>query len=180
MRIAICGASTTVKPACLKLSYELGKAIAKAGIVLVMGAGCGYPLEAAKGSFHCNGKVIAVSPARNKAEHVGVYGFQTDYFTQVIYTGEGIPRRNYSIIENSDSAIMIGGQIGTLNEFSIAFHRHKPIGVLKGSGGITCLLPEIAKICEKDFETRLIVYEDAPEALLNKLLSLMHKNKPFP
>ncbi len=166
MKIGICGASIDLKKEVLERSYEIGKLIAAQSYTLIMGAGRGYPLEAAKGCYENNGKVIAISPADNEIEHREKYGFKTDYFSEIIYTGEGIPRRNFDIIEQSDAIIIIGGQIGTLNEFTIAHHMQKVIGILSDSAGITEIIPSIIRRCDKNNESRNIVYSRIPERLV--------------
>lgn len=170
IKIGVCGASVDLKDEVLKRSFRLGKAIADNSCVLIMGAGRGYPKEAAKGCFENKGKVIGISPAKDKSEHLDLYGFNLDYFSEVDYTGVGIPKRNYNIIEESDAIVIIGGQIGTLNEFTIAYHLGKVIGVLEGSGGVTPLLPEISKVCNKDDENDKVVFSNDPKLLINKIL----------
>jgi uncharacterized protein (TIGR00725 family) len=170
MKIAICGAS--VPPFdnnILKKSYEIGKEIALNNHILRFGGCWGYPYEAAKGAFERKGKVVAISPGKDREEHVKKYNFPADNFTEAEYTGLGIPGRNIPLISNSDATIIISGQIGTLNEFTIAFHQKKAIGVLKGSGGITELIREIAEICRKVGEEDKVVYEKEPKELVKKL-----------
>ncbi|MBI2559061.1 LOG family protein [Candidatus Woesearchaeota archaeon] len=173
MKIAVCGASLPpFDKSVLKKSYEIGREIAVNKHVLRFGGCRGYPYEAAKGAFENNGKVKAISPAKSKEEHIRKYKFPQDNFTEIEYTGLGIPARNLPIIADSDAVIIISGQIGTLNEFTIAFHQKKPIGVLEGSGGITKLIKEIAEVCSKVGEKDRIVYEKEPSALVKNLKDL--------
>lgn len=170
MKIGICGASKDLKDEILKKSFEIGKEIAKRNHILFMGAGKGYPLEAAKGAFQNNGKVIGISPGKDLEEHKQRYDFSTEWLTEIVYTGSGIPRRNFDLVEKSDLIIIIGGQIGTLNEFTIAFHIGKKIGILENSGGITPLIKEITKICNKNNEINNVVYSDDPKELVKKII----------
>ncbi|MDP3765190.1 MAG: hypothetical protein Q8R04_01645 [Nanoarchaeota archaeon] len=173
MKIAICGASLPpFDKITLKKTFEIGKEIAAENHILRFGGCWGYPYEAAKGAFENDGKVQAVSPAKNKEEHVINYKFPTQYFTEIDYTGLGIPGRNLPLVVNSDAIILISGQIGTLNEFTIAFYHKKPIGVLEGSGGITSLVKEIVEICRRVGEKDKIVYEKEPKRLVRKLAEL--------
>jgi uncharacterized protein (TIGR00725 family) len=173
MKIAICGASLPpFDNAILKKAYEIGKEIAVNNHILRFGGCWGYPFEAAKGAFENKGKVIAISPAKNNEEHVYNYNFPTQKFTEIEYTGLGIPGRNLPLVIYSDATIIISGQIGTLNEFTIAFYHKKPIGILEGSGGITNIVKEIAKICDKVGEKDKIVYEKEPKVLVKKLIEL--------
>lgn len=170
MKIAICGASLPPfdKPI-LKKAYGIGKEIAANSHILRFGGCCGYPYEAAKGAFENKGKVVAISPAKNKEEHTNHYKFPVQNFTEIFYTGLGIPGRNLPLVIESDAIILISGQIGTLNEFTIAFYHRKPIGILKGSGGITGLVQKISKICDKVGEKDKVVYEKDPKKLIKEL-----------
>ena len=173
MKIAVCGASLApFNKLILKKAYEIGKEIASNNHVLRFGGCWGYPYEAAKGAFENNGKVVAVSPAKNKEEHLSKYSFPAKNFTEIDCTGLGIPGRNLPLVANSDAIIFISGQIGTLNDFTIAFYQKKKIGVPEGSGGITDILKGIAKICSRVGERDKIVYEKEPKILINKLIKL--------
>ena len=44
------------------------------------------------------------------------------------------------------------------------------IAVLKGSGGITKLIPQLAEICTKRNKKQKIIYESNPKSLVNKLI----------
>ncbi len=173
MKIAICGASLPpFDKAILKKSYEIGKEIAVNNHTLRFGGCWGYPYEAAKGAFENNGKIIAISPAKNKEEHINHYKFPIQNFTEIKYTGLGIPGRNLPLVIESDAIIIISGQIGTLNEFTIAFHQKKTIGILEESGGITNIVKEIVKICSRVGEKDLVIYDKEPKALVNRLSEL--------
>ncbi|MBI3027196.1 LOG family protein [Candidatus Woesearchaeota archaeon] len=170
MKISICGASLPpFDKVILKKAYQIGKEIASNRHVLRFGGCWGYPYGAAKGAFENNGRVVAISPAKNKSEHLSKYKFPTDNFTEINYTDLGIPGRNLPLVIESDAIIIISGQIGTLNEFTIAFHQKKAIGILERSGGITDIVKEIVKICKKVDEEDKIVYEYEPKTLIEKL-----------
>lgn len=171
MKIAVCGSAAKGNDEeVLKKAFEIGKEIAKNKITLVTGATVGYSLMAAKAAFSEQGEVIGFSPAKNEKEHKEKYGFKTEYFTKIDYTNAGIPRRNYDIIEHSDAVIFIGGQIGTLNEFTIAFRLDKIMGILQDSGGITEIIGKIVEICSKDNEDKSIIYIDDGKELVNKMI----------
>lgn len=174
MNIAICGrALPPFNKGVLKKSYEIGKYIALNNYTLRFGGCWGYPYEAARGAFEHKGKVISVSPAKDRKEHISKYNFPLDNFTEIDYTGLGKPGRNLPLVLNSNAIIIIGGQIGTLNEFSIAFHEKKPIGVLKGSGGITNIIKKIGRICGRGGEKEIVVYEKETKILVRKLGNLL-------
>ena len=173
MQIAICGQSLPpFNNEILKKAYEIGREIAINKHALRFGGCWGYPYEAAKGAFESKGEVIAISPGKDKREHLEKYNFPVENITEFEFTGLGIPGRNLPLVMDSDAAIIISGQIGTLNEFTIAFHQKKLIGILKGSSGITNIIKEIAEICNKAGEKDNIVYEKEPKILLKKLSEL--------
>ena len=170
MKIAVCGSNSALNKEIAKKAFEIGKEIAKNSILLLTGAGNGYPYEAAKGAFSNNGKVFGVSPAKNEEEHINKYNFPTDTFTKIEFTGLGVPGRNFPLVKEADAIVVISGQIGSLNEFTLAFHNSKVIGVLQNSGGITNILQEIATICDKNGEKENIVYSSDPKELVELVL----------
>ena len=173
MKIAICGASLPpFDKSILSKAYEIGQEISQNSHILRFGGCWGCPYEAAKGAFENNGKVIAISPGKDKEEHIAKYNFPIENITEFQFTGLGIPGRNIPLIANSDAAIILSGQIGTLNEFTLAFHQKKAIGVLEGSGGVTKLIGEIAEICRKVGEEDKIVESKEPRELVRKLDNL--------
>ena len=174
MKIAISGKGTDkgLDKKVVEKAKELGKELAKQGHVLLTGACGGYPKAAALGALESDGRVIAYSPAKDEEEHTERYGFSTEDFSEIKFTGLGIPERNFPLVKDSNAVIVIGGQTGTLNEFTLAFHEGKTIGVLKGSGGVTDLLPKIAEVCDKIGEKDMVVYSDKPKELIKKLTTI--------
>ena len=162
MNIAVCGSAVGPDPSIRQKAREIGRLLAEKNHILVCGGTTGYPDEALKGALEENGKAICFSPAKNKPEHIQVYHFPFYPAAEYVFTGKGIPGRNQPIIEASDSVIIIGGQIGTLNEFTLAFVMKKPMFVLKNSGGVVGLLPEITGVCKKGGE-QIITFEDLGE-----------------
>ncbi|HNT29920.1 MAG TPA: protein containing YHS domain protein, partial [bacterium] len=59
-------------------------------------------------------------------------------------TGIGFEARNVILVRAADAVIIIGGRIGTVQEFTIAYQSGKVIGILEHSGGNAALLPQIA------------------------------------
>jgi len=171
MKIAVCGSNNASDNEVAKKAFEIGKEIANKNILLLTGAGNGYPYEAAKGAFSSNGKVFGVSPAKNEEEHINMYNFPNISFTKIEYTGLGIPGRNFPLVKEADAIIIVSGQIGSLNEFTIAFHDAKVIGILENSNGITKLIKEIAKICDKKGESKNIVYSSEPKELVSLVIN---------
>jgi len=170
MKIAVCGSGSEGNPAILEKAKEIGKEIAKSKNILLTGGCAGYPYAAVRGAILENGKVINFSPAKDKEEHVGKYGFPFEDSVEYIFTNKGIPGRNIPLVQNADAVIIIGGQIGTLNEFTIAFVLNKKIGILQGSGKLEELIPSIASVCDKNGESRNIKYGSDVKELVRKII----------
>lgn len=174
MKIAVCGSNNAVNEEIAKKAFEIGKELAKNDAWVLTGAGNGYPYEAAKGAFSSNGKVLGISPAQDEEEHTGKYSFPIGSFTKIEYTDLGIPGRNLPLVEEANAIIIISGQIGSLNEFTIAFQNAKVIGILKDSGGISGMMEEIAEICDKKGEKEKVVYSEDPKMLVKKVVEKLN------
>ncbi len=172
-KICVSGAAETGH--CSKESLEkaeiIGQEIAKRGIILVTGATTGIPYWAAKGAKKAGGIVIGLSPAASKLAHVKVYHLPLDYHDIIIYTGFEYSGRNLLLTRSADGVISICGRMGTLNEFTIAFEEHKPIGVLENSGGIANHLKEIIEKTHRG--PGKVVFSSNPGELVDKLLALI-------
>ena len=67
-----------------------------------------------------------------------------------------------------DAGIIIGGRIGTLNEFTNLYDMIKVIGALKGSGGTADLIPKILEEAKKKGGT--VIIEEDPKILVDKVI----------
>ena len=170
MKIAVCGSGFGEDKGVLEKAKEIGREVSKSGNVLLTGGCSGYPYAAVKGALMESGEVIAYSPAKDKKEHMQRYNFPFEFKVEYMFTGLGIPERNIPLVKAADAVVIVGGQIGTLNEFTIAFKEGKKIGVLVGSGGVTKLIPEISAIANKAGEKDLIIYEEEPAKLVRTLI----------
>src|SRR3989344_9344573 len=116
----------------LEKAKELGREIARKGIVLVTGATTGFPLWVAMGAKEIGGMSIGFSPAASEREHAEVYKLPLDYMDLIIYTGFGYPGRDILLTRSVDAVICGCGRIGTIHEFTLAFEDKKPIGIFEG------------------------------------------------
>jgi len=177
-KIAVSGAAETSHcgPEALELTKELGRQVALQGAVLLTGATTGAPYWAAIGAKEAGGFVIGLSPAVSEAEHVKKYRLPVDYHDMIIYTGFGYAGRNLLLTRSADGVIFTCGRMGTVNEFTIAFEEDKPIGVLTNAGWMT---DEVIKkiIDEAHRGSGKVVYDDEPERLVKKVISLVRKEK---
>ncbi|MCP6720090.1 MAG: LOG family protein [Patescibacteria group bacterium] len=172
-KICVSGAAETghCAPDAHKVAEEVGREIAKRGLVLVTGATTGMPYWSAKGAKAEGGIVIGLSPAASKAAHIKTYHLPVDYHDLIIYTGFEYAGRNLLLTRAADAVITLCGRIGTLNEFTNAFEDAKPQGVLMGLGGTTDMIPEIINRAHRG--SGKVVFSKNPADLLDKLLDLI-------
>lgn len=150
---------------------------ARGGILLT--GGCpGLPHAAAQGAMSVGGLTVAVSPAANEQEHVSVYGYPSDSRV-IVCTGMGTKGRNVVLVRSANACFFLGGGMGTLNEFTIAFADLGPkcaIGILSGTGGFSGDYIGLASKAGQD--PAALLYEDAdPEMLVER--ALKHLGHPF-
>jgi len=169
-KICVSGAAVgdCINDETIEKAENLGKAIARNGCILVTGATTGIPFYAARGAKKLNGFSIGFSPAATYQDHVKRYQLPTRYMDVIVYTGFGYAGRNLILTRSADAVIVVCGRIGTLNEFTVAFEDHKPLGVLVGSGGIADEIKEITEIAHK--HECSVLYEENPEKLVKGLI----------
>ncbi|MEK7554423.1 MAG: hypothetical protein AAB518_00335 [Patescibacteria group bacterium] len=176
-KIGISGAAETGHCAidAVEKAEQLGREVAKGGLVLVTGATTGIPYWAAKGAKEEGGLVVGLSPAASESAHVKSYHLPVDYHDILIYTGFDYTGRNLLLTRAVDGLIVACGRMGTLNEFTVAFENQKPIGVLTGTGGTADTIEDLVKRSHRG--PGKIVYDSDPKRLLEKLLVLIEAEK---
>lgn len=177
VKIGVSGAAET--GACGLDAYEkakeLGREIAKQGAIITTGATTGFPMYSAMGAKDECGFSIGFSPAANDREHVEVYKLPLDFMDIVVYTGFGYAGRDLLFVRSSDAMIMGCGRIGTLNEFSIAFEDHRPIGILEGSWETDEILKRVIESAHRP--NSKIVFDSDPKAMVERLIEMVQKDK---
>lgn len=123
----------------------IGREIAKSGNTLITGGCGGLPYQAIRGAKEGGGLTVGVSPAQTREEHVEEYGYPVGGHDTIIYTGFGYKGRNVILVRSCDGVIATAGQMGTLNELTIAFSEEKPIGLLEGVSGAAEEFEELAE-----------------------------------
>lgn len=154
----------------------IGQEIARADCILVNGACPGLPDEAAFGAKNAGGLTMGISPAFSEHEHTVTYKSPNENYDIILYTGMGLMERDLINIRSSDAIIILGGGIGTLNEFTVAFDEGKVIGVLTGSGGVSNHVEEILEICDRQMED-FVVFDDDPKILVEKVLDKLRNTE---
>lgn len=161
------GPQTQDQSARLK-AQALGTEIARCGHIFINGACPGLPNDAMLAAKEAGGQTIGISPAFSEYEHVNEY-LSPHGHDIIIFTGMGFMERDVINIRSCDGIVIVGGGIGTLNEFTIAYDEGRPIGVLTNSGGISNSIPHIVEeLCHRQLAPN-IVFDDDPAQLLSKL-----------
>lgn len=149
-------------------AFRIGQAVARRGAVLLTGGCPGLPHAAAIGSVSAGGTTIAISPAMDRQSHGKTLGYPVD--SQIIlFTGMGSKGRNVILVRSADACIFIGGGMGTLNEFTIAYDELCPegaIGVLAESGGFSNEYSRLAEMVGRQSAAKLIIEAD-PDVLVH-------------
>lgn len=159
----------------LEMAKELGRQIAKQGAVLTTGATTGFPLWAAMGAKEAGGISIGLSPASTEREHAEVYRLPLDYFDVIIYTGFGYSGRNLMLTRASDAVLVGCGRVGTINEFTIAFEDHKPVGVLEGTWETDEVIKNILDKGHRGSDG--VVFNNDPAQLVANVIKLVEERK---
>ncbi|MBU0980402.1 MAG: hypothetical protein KJ709_06340 [Nanoarchaeota archaeon] len=167
--IGVCGSAGQTSKETEAKAFEIGREIAKRDVVLLTGATTGVSLAAAKGARSEDGLVIGISPAPNREKHKEL-GMPVEPFDSIIFTGHGWKGRNVIFVRSCDAVVIIAGMAGTLNKFTVAFDDEKYIGVLKGSGFVTELLPQISKAIDKGGQAENVFFESDSKALIGELV----------
>jgi len=156
------------------LANALGRAIATHNCTLITGATTGFPDLISRAARSAGAVTIGVSPAQSREEHVSRYSLPDDGADIIIYTGFGLKGRNIVNVRSSDIVVIVGGGIGTLNEFTIAFDEGKVIGILEGTGGVADRIKEIAGLSGREVASEL-VFASSPEALIETCLQVLDR-----
>lgn len=158
----------------VKKAIQIGQEIAKANCILVNGACPGLPDEAAYGAKNVGGLTMGISPAFSEEEHTNMYKSPNENYDIILYTGMGLMERDLINIRSSDAIIILGGGVGTLNEFTVAFDDQKVVGVLTGTGGVSDHIDKVLEICDREVED-YVVFDSDPKKLVQKVLERLTK-----
>ncbi len=171
LKIGVMGSASgpqTEDPIAKEKARKVGAEIARRGYIFINGACPGLPNEALLAAQKAGGFTVGVSPAFSEYQHVHEYMSPHDH-DLIIYTGLGFMERDIINIRSADGIVIIGGGIGTLNEFTIAYDEGRPIGIVTNSGGISNSIPHVVEeLCKREIPPN-IVFDDDPAALLDKL-----------
>lgn len=175
LKLAVLGSATVPEDSPVgRIAFEVGREAAAQGLLLLTGGCPGLPHAAALGARQGGGFTIAVSPAIDIQEHTTRYGYPADS-DAIIHTGMGTKGRNVILVRSADACVFVGGGMGTLNEFTIAFDEmgaDRAIGVLAETGGISGELPGLSAKVGKEARAGFVVDSD-PRELVRALVDLV-------
>ena len=175
IKVAVIGSSrySEIDEEQKKIAYNIGKAIANSGCVLITGGGKGSSEFAAEGAKENKGFCIGISPADNYENHINIFKNPSLIFDALIYTGFGYKGRNVVLIRSCDAVIALSGGVGTLNELTIALDEGKNIGILKNSGLVSDIFLDFYnKISNQRKFKGSIVIKDSPEELVREIIKI--------
>lgn len=156
----------------------LGREIGKRGYIFINGACPGLPNDALLGAKETHAFTLGVSPAFSEYEHINEY-LSPHGHDMIIYTGMGFMERDIINIRSADAVVIVGGGIGSLNEFTIAYDEGRPIGILTNTGGISNAIEHVVvELCQRTMPPNLVM-DDDPVVLLDKL-EVVIKAFPLP
>ncbi len=166
MKIAVFGsAGNNISLDTEKLCESVGKYLAEKGVTVVTGGSNGIPGIIIKHAFSAGAKTEAYSPDKDEDSHKKRGdNLPLDYFTEKRFI-PGFTQRSLEMIKDCDGALVVGGRIGTLSEFTIALEEGLNVAVLKGSGGIADHLEYIVSVAKKEFPNKVIFEEDYKKAI---------------
>jgi hypothetical protein len=177
IRIGVMGAASgpnTEDESVRRIAYQVGEEVARRDCIMVTGACPGLPHDAARGAKAQNGFVVGVSPAFSHQEHIKEYKSPDDVFDIILYSGLGFMERDITNIRASNAIILLGGGIGTLNEFTVAFDEGKAVGILPSTKGISPHIRNIVAWCDREMNPNIVI-EDDPVRLVDKLLDIISR-----
>ncbi len=170
--------STIHDPHALEQAFRLGEAIARHGCICITGACPGLPDRAAEGAKRAGGFVLGISPAFSAREHLEIYGSPIEHYDMILYSGLGLMERDIINIRSADAIVVVGGGMGTLNEFTVAYEERKPVGIVTGTGGLSDHVAEILAFVHRRNDPDRVLFDDDPERLVQRLLVVVARVVP--
>ncbi len=163
-----------------KLAALAGEAIASGKHALLTGATTGLPNYAAEQYKKAGGHAsLGISPAASKIEHVVKYRLPTKAYDSILYTGLHYVGRDALLIGSADAVICVGGRIGTLHEFTIAFEMDTPIGILQGAGGVSTEIMDVLRAAGLRSREDIVFSDDASDLVKQLTKVLNERNKKY-
>lgn len=174
---------SAVEPAessALSIAKELGAILGSMGLNVATGGCLGLPAVVAQIARAAGAQIFGFFPDTNEDEVVKngrIHANDIESIYDIKYYAQGYTKRSLDMIQNIDCAIVVGGRIGTLSEWTIALEEGLPVLVLSHSGGIASHLKHILSIAKKEFPDNYISFSDDVVLSVTQLISSVDKNK---
>lgn len=176
--VGVFGAASRFTEAQVVAAYRAGREVARLGKCLVTGATTGVPLAAAIGAKSLGGLVVGLSPADSPKEHVGRFRRPLTYHDMIVYSGLGVEGRQPLAVRSSRGAIFIGGEFGTLAEFSVAWTvGDNVLGIMQGAGGLADDFVELTRKVQSNYGS-LLLSDDDPIRLVRRVCAEVDARYP--
>jgi uncharacterized protein (TIGR00725 family) len=167
--IAVLGAARNYNEEQIVSAYKIGFELARRGKNLITGGTTGIPYAAAVGAKQGGAMVIGISPAEGLDDHILRYKKPVDHTDFLVFTGMGAAARSSILMRSVKGAVFIGGEFGTLNEFSAGWMvGNNILAVLQESGGISDYINEIISSIRTDWGSK-VIFESDPILLVDTI-----------
>ncbi len=176
LKIGIIGSATrNIDPYTLESAKKIGKFLGSINAEVITGTAIGSPHKLLLEARKYGSKTTGFSPDSNIEHHEKRHdNAPLSDFDKVIFV-KGITKRSLKLINYCDSIIVLGGRMGTLSEYTIAFEENKPLGVLTNTNGISQHLKKITKLCDKHRKEPILFYDNA-DKLIRALIHYLKKD----
>lgn len=178
--LSVLGGATRHTESQVLAAYRVGRELARCGRNLLTGGTTGIPYAAALGAKEAGALVVGISPAASLEEHVSRYRKPVDAVDLLVYTGMSVEGRSPLIIRSVAGMFFLGGEFGTLNEFSAAWLcGGKVLGILEGLSGITDRFRGLIEQVETNWGNTVLFGTD-PERLVREVCERVDERHPWP
>ncbi|ANV84645.1 TIGR00725 family protein [Picosynechococcus sp. PCC 7003] len=157
--VGVMGPGAGATPENLTAAYDLGKAIAEAGWVLLTGGrAAGVMAAASQGAKVAGGLTVGILPGKN---HQGL----ADSIDIAICTDLGNGRNNVNVL-SADVVVAVGLGLGTVSEIALALKNRKPVILWQPTPATQAFFTELAP-------DQFSVVENIPEAIAH-IKAILH------
>ncbi len=166
--IAVLGARDTSHCAkeALPRARALGAILAEYGCITGGLLTTGFARWVIKGASLHDGITMGFSPASDSHEHDRLYHLANQEVTTTIYTGFGDGGAELIMMRSADALIFGCGTFHSIQDFILAHHLKKPIGILAGDWDHE----EILQLVEKaGHTTDMIIVDTDPRRLVDQI-----------
>lgn len=150
-----------VEPKIENTAKMLGCVLGSMGLTVATGGCLGLPAIVARNARASGSRVLGFFPDLNEMEATKnriAHANDSEAVYDAKYFAKGYTQRSLCMIQNIDCAVVVGGRIGTLSEWTMALEEGVPILALKNTGGIAAHLEYILSVAKKEFPNNYISF----------------------